>query len=511
MVHFSFIRPLESIVGYEVADRVEDAASDFRDNVDFAIVFRQILEDEGLVLPEIWDEGRRRGLIRSSPDIAKSALEVAGWFCGIGAVKAIYVSARKIPFSKYGKRRREEKVREKVFRDVFIKQALEKPISLVIPSASTAEPSGFFGLPPELRTKILITAFGQRTLHMSLEYQHPLYVPHERRQGYATHAGIEKLAGFEESHLRTDIPKKWIWFGCVCHRFRPGADGNVPLSFGRVGLGAEDVETKHMVSGRYEELFRGDLDLGHDLCLEGFGYCDKWEGTWPEKCHIGIMGWLLTCRQAYLEGLHVLYRTNTIQISSMQLHRSLPDILSPTVISNMTSLELVWDLAALPFDDGFISKKGLSSKDRREPLFPSMKYLRIAFAEDLTSRRYQALGIRWDLSESGLTDILIDFILPMLDKFIERSVPPTTDVTVSCLSWDWYRAIDLRLVDAQGEAQSRPQKADIGGLKILRLIPKPETNSSETGGDSSTQHTIREGIWIHAAQRDVPPRSKLSG
>ncbi|CAG9945079.1 unnamed protein product [Clonostachys rosea f. rosea IK726] len=298
MVHFSFIRPLESIVGYEVADRVEDAASDFRDNVDFEIVFRQILEDEGLVLPEIWDEGRRRGLIRSSPGIVKSTFQAAGWFCGILTVKAVYLSAQKIPFSKYGKRRREEKVRQKAFREIFIKPAIERPVSLAIPSASSTKTGGFFRLPPELRIKILVCAFGQRTLHMSLEYQHPLYVPHERRQGYATHAGIEKLAGFEESHLRTEIPKKWIWFGCVCHRFRPVADGNIPLSFGRVGLGAEDIDSEYILSARYEELWRGDLDLGNDLCLEGFGYCDKWEGSWPEKCHIGIMGWLLTCKQA---------------------------------------------------------------------------------------------------------------------------------------------------------------------------------------------------------------------
>ncbi|KAK7214165.1 hypothetical protein V2G26_021343 [Clonostachys chloroleuca] len=475
MVHFSFIRPLESIVGYEVADRVEDAAFDFRDNVDFEIVFRQILEDEGLVLPEIWDEARRRGLIRSSPGIVKSTFQAAGWFCGILTVKAVYLAAQKIPFSKYGKRRREEKVRQKAFRELFIKPPTEQPVSLAIPSTSSAGIGGFFRLPPELRIKILVCAFGQRTLHMSLEYQHPLYVPHERRQGYATHAGIEKLAGFEESHLRTDIPKKWIWFG------------------------------EYILSARYEELWRGDLDLGHDLCLEGFGYCDKWDGSWPEKCHIGIMGWLLTCKQAYLEGLHVLYSTNTIQISSMQLHRSLPDILSPTVISNMTSLELVWDLAALSFDDGFVSKKGLNSKDEQRPLFPSMKYLRIAFAEDLTSRRYQALGIRWDLSESGLADTLNHFIFPMLDKFIERTVPPTTNVTVSCLSWNWYQAIDLRLVDVQGEVQSRPQRADIGGLKIFRLIPKAETNNLEAGGESLTHSVSREGIWIHVTQKMCHP------
>lgn len=195
----------------------------------------------------------------------------------------------------------------------------------------------------------------------------------------------------------------------------------------------------------------------------------------------------------------------------MQLHRSLPDILSPTVISNMTSLELVWDLAALSFDDGFVSKKSLNLKDEQRPLFPSMKYLRIAFAEDLTSRRYQALGIRWDLSESGLADTLNHFIFPMLDKFIERTVPPTTNVTVSCLSWNWYQAIDLRLVDVQGEVQSRPQRADIGGLKIFRLIPKAETNNLEAGGESLTHSVSREGIWIHVTQKHVPSKPKLSG
>jgi hypothetical protein len=35
-------------------------------------------------------------------------------------------------------------------------------------------------------------------------------------------------------------------------------------------------------------------------CLEGLSQCERWQGSWPEKCHVGAMGWLLTSRQAYV-------------------------------------------------------------------------------------------------------------------------------------------------------------------------------------------------------------------
>lgn len=59
------------------------------------------------------------------------------------------------------------------------------------------------------------------------------------------------------------------WFGCVCHRL-PGDD-----DFGAC--------------------------LVHDNCLEGRADCWAWDGNIPYKCWLGAMGWLLTCRQAYVQ------------------------------------------------------------------------------------------------------------------------------------------------------------------------------------------------------------------
>lgn len=75
-------------------------------------------------------------------------------------------------------------------------------------------------LPAEIRNQIMIEAFGRRTLHMSLEFQHPFaFVPHKTSEGRHTHARIQYLRPAPNSHHRTDLPKKWTWIGCICHQF----------------------------------------------------------------------------------------------------------------------------------------------------------------------------------------------------------------------------------------------------------------------------------------------------
>jgi hypothetical protein len=126
----------------------------------------------------------------------------------------------------------------------------------------------------------MVEAFGQRTLHMSLEFQHPFALTtHKSSQGRHTHARIQYLRPALNSHLRTDLPKKWTWFGCVCHQI---AEPNEGEGLGRLrclGVTAE-------------------CDPGTDYCLEGLGYCNTWPVASPTKCRIGIIGWLLACRQS---------------------------------------------------------------------------------------------------------------------------------------------------------------------------------------------------------------------
>lgn len=112
--------------------------------------------------------------------------------------------------------------------------------------------SAFFEkLPPEVRQQIYIHAFGGRTIHIDLSFDHP-------RLPGPKHAGLDP----DDLRDRTVSPA-WLWFSSVCHR-NPW------------------------------------LTASEDGCqCSGFSAsCYLFPGSMPEKCFIGVMGWLLTCRQA---------------------------------------------------------------------------------------------------------------------------------------------------------------------------------------------------------------------
>jgi hypothetical protein len=134
------------------------------------------------------------------------------------------------------------------------------------PSASVAaSDSAFFQhLPLEIRRKILIAAFGDRTMHMSLEFNHPRQLAFNPRSGGSWERYMPPLAKYPPQMLQPDTqePKAWQWRGCPCY---------------------------HGGTASYPHL---------DECLPGVARCWKRGTAVPDICVIGSMGWLLTCRQA---------------------------------------------------------------------------------------------------------------------------------------------------------------------------------------------------------------------
>jgi hypothetical protein len=243
--------------------------------------------------PEVIARSRRRGFIRSSPDLAMAALATLGMLLFLAIAKLygiiVFLWLRIVPWGAYHKARRMRKRRDDGFRRMFLKRPthpkprhpLTRPAS---PHASSAEKTKdlFFGrLPPEIRYCIQLMAFGNRTVHMDLRFDHPFNLVEKRPYlAWAIHARIYSETMANNSHLRDSQEMGWRWFGCVCHRYPPRG---THLSFGR----------------------RRNLPWGHfrepdvDPCLRGSGLCNEWPGDWPLKCQIGIMGWLLSCRNAY--------------------------------------------------------------------------------------------------------------------------------------------------------------------------------------------------------------------
>jgi hypothetical protein len=168
------------------------------------------------------------------------------------------------------------------------------------PTALTASPSrqssdltpslllsnyGLFGrLPYELRREVLTAAFGGRTLHVGLTFGHPLVRRRPAKvakgeQAARRHCGLG-------SQLVPDKKQRqaWQWFGCVCHR--------------RTAYTTRERENREAAWGK----FAPTIEPCDDACLKGrLCSCDLEHGTSNNaECFVGIMGWLLACRQAYV-------------------------------------------------------------------------------------------------------------------------------------------------------------------------------------------------------------------
>lgn len=138
---------------------------------------------------------------------------------------------------------------------------------------------GFFNVfSVEVRENILLFAFGNRVLHMDLSFDHPMQAL-PRGHVARNHCGLNGLGpDFKKGfNLDEKKPKAWEWWGSVCHRNGPSLEWFDCSMDGTVSLVRPCM----------------------DRCRQGLASkCDEWPGNAPSNCQIGIMGWLLSCRQA---------------------------------------------------------------------------------------------------------------------------------------------------------------------------------------------------------------------
>ncbi|CAM1501888.1 Fc.00g038720.m01.CDS01 [Cosmosporella sp. VM-42] len=234
------------------------------------------------------------------------------------------------------------------------------------------EKSFFDVLPFELRRKILCEAFGNETLHMELDYDHPMVPLKNPTKRHGARNGVFDIstqsfggAGtWPKNYLRTDKwqPKKWQWWSSVCHQRT--------TVFDDLWMATE------------EEPWMDGCQFGNNE------YCSSSPGNAPAKCHLGIMGWLLSCRQAYSEGTTVLYRTNNFHLANSELILGLPKLLLPSKLALITSLQLIWKIHPFrgqqPNDPPFSDYRSFLMLTEQTPvIFPQARQLYISLQGDM--------------------------------------------------------------------------------------------------------------------------------
>ncbi|CAH0046174.1 unnamed protein product, partial [Clonostachys solani] len=355
-------------------------------------------------------------------------------------------------------------------------------------SIEAASGSPFFQkLPSEIRTRILTEAFGARTVHMDLWQDHPdVEIPKNDKSSHGPHVhgrGRVYTAGRPGyNYLLRDQqePKQWIWQGSVCHR-------NAPEPYKKFWTELEPSED----FCRYGGL--GDTELG-DIC-------EMWHAKDDEpSCNIGAMGWLLSCRQAYKEGIEVLYSTNTIHSASKLMLLNLDKLLLPQRLSNIKSLELIWTF------DPYLG----DCEPTREPcrdsesfdkflealpvFFPGVQHLHVAIQGEIFPGERKASG-GWGFMKNTTKAIEVVFekdIMIPFDQMVHRLGPGVRQVTLACSSFLYGGARGVALENNPDHVQ----QVHLGAKKERFWRPF-------VGGRGRNNHL--GGYWVQLGQRDAKP------
>ncbi|OBT40437.1 hypothetical protein VE00_08714 [Pseudogymnoascus sp. WSF 3629] len=177
---------------------------------------------------------------------------------------------------------------------------------------------GYFQhLPYEIRRQILTEALGSRTLHVDLTY---LNRPVRKKGKYV----IGKDGGYAYAKSKT-----WGWYSCECHQ----TDSLWPDGIARRNFGEE-----RWIANQRKLPCAGGCKDGRNHRKCGPEVDDKQ----PLKCRINAMGWLLACRQAYADGVDILFSTNNFHMDNFDLLLHLPRLILPQRLRNIESMEVSW-------------------------------------------------------------------------------------------------------------------------------------------------------------------------
>ncbi|GAB1314667.1 hypothetical protein MFIFM68171_04877 [Madurella fahalii] len=333
--------------------------------------------------------------------------------------------------------------------------------------------SPLFALAPELRAMILRHAFGDRKIHLDA-----------RPRGYRSRQVVSKLPRQGWRRLipwlaspppRTvygqdsDVPN-WTWYSCVCY--------------------ANDAERK--AADKFKHLWLWYPRFWDDCWRGGCWCCEPTDrGPLLDSDRVGAMGFLLSCKRAYNEGLYILYSTNLILLENRRLLNELLQLNTMPGIPQLIGpgLQLITSLAVsstyyspaikdvLPFNE---------QVDLLPRVFPKLRYLRWT----LGGHRAHGGPIPQEEVENAVLG-------PMLRAIAQ--LPATNKRIMLCMSEKIFSGVrqlarqqrSITGLDVPWESSSDPQ---------MMTFWYPITEQGEMPGEAAT------GFWVMLWDSDYHPR-----
>lgn len=240
--------------------------------------------------------------------------------------------------------------------------------------------SGFFQrLPRELRDLIFLHVLEPQAIHIHLSLEHSIISEYDGEIWKNRHARISPY-----SKRNPASPCVWIWRSSYCHDvcFLP-----------------EYWQYQMMPALGYRD---------RDICLVGEASCTSLWSPFnsTNSCKVSSLGWLQSCRQAYHEGIPLLYGNSTFRIHGTFMFHHLPELLPNYHLELLRKVSLAWSTDSYSYHrdantnpQEFFGKLGLYRLvDLLPSILPNVQYLHISlngdFGDTMTCRHWTQPNFR---------------------------------------------------------------------------------------------------------------------
>ncbi|KFX97071.1 hypothetical protein V490_02979 [Pseudogymnoascus sp. VKM F-3557] len=255
--------------------------------------------------------------------------------------------------------------------------------------------------------------------------------------------------------------KRWFWYCTVCDRCSQSIKNTL----------------------RDESNCDGNSIPGVSWC------CDTWF-IGASVLRIGVMGWLLSCRQAYAECIDILYTTNTIFLYTNRfIINDLPRLILPLRFTSITSIKMRWtyDPFGWEYDYeewehseyGFLKFNSLLK--RLPEAFPHLKRLHISL---------EGMMYAYSLNDQ-LPRMVESNIMVPLDGMVRKFGPNTQSFVVS-IPASIYTVLKYH---SNNTTEQEIPKLRTDWARLWRELPASDSEDPQPNN--------LKGYWIRIGQLDV--------